>query len=292
MAETGEKPPEDKPLLEEMAHWTGVIGQIQQQLMEHGASAALKMADDANAAMAAAPKDPQAFFQAQTEWWREATALWRKMLPLTAEDAAKANKDRKLSGAQWQEPLFDVIRQTYVAVSEQLLGGVEAMAGVDPRQKEQLRFAAKSFVEAMSPANFALTNPQVIDKIVATRGANLVTGLERMLADSKAGQIRHVGEKAFEIGKTLAMTPGKVIHETPLYQLIHYAPVTESVQTTPLIIFPPWINRFYILDLTPQKSFVKWGDRAGLERLPRLMEVGRRVDGRHDDGRLHPPGRA
>ena len=264
MADSDEKPVEERTLLEEMAHWTGVIGQLQQQLMEHGSSAALKMGDDAVTAMKASPSDPQSILQAQTEWWREATALWRQMLPLTPEDAAKADKDRKLSGAEWQAPLFDAIRQSYVAISDQLLKGVEAVEGVDPKQKEQLRFATKSFVEAMSPANFALTNPQVIDRILETRGQNLVTGLERMLADTKSGQIRHVGEDAFEVGKTLATTPGKVVKETPLYQLIHYAPVTEQVQATPLLIFPPWINRFYILDLTPQKSFVKWATEQGL----------------------------
>jgi polyhydroxyalkanoate synthase len=246
-------------LLDEMAHWTGVIGQMQQLLMEHGASAALKMADDAAEILRRDPIDPGAVIDAQNAWWKDAVASWTQLLP-----AGQASGDRRFRGPQWEAPLFDLIRQSYTAVADQLLQGVEAVDGLDPRQKEQLRFAARNFVEAMSPANFAFTNPQVLDRIFETRGTNLVTGLERMLADIAKGQITHVGEGAFEVGKNVALTPGKVIKETPLYQLIHYAPTTPQVQATPLVIFPPWINRFYILDLSPEKSFVKWAVDQGL----------------------------
>jgi polyhydroxyalkanoate synthase len=255
---------EDGTLLDEMAHWTGIAGRMQQLLMEHGASAALKIADDTAEIMTKGQIDPKQIVEAQTAWWNEAMAQWQAMLPLTQSDAAKANGDRRFRGARWEEPLFDMIRQSYVAVADQLLKGVDAIDGIDPKQKEQLRFATESFVEAMSPTNFALTNPQVLDRIFETRGANLITGLERMMSDMTAGQIRHVGEKAFEVGKTIATTPGKVIKETPLYQLIHYAPTTPNVLATPLLIFPPWINRFYILDLSPEKSFVKWAVDQGL----------------------------
>jgi polyhydroxyalkanoate synthase len=110
----------------------------------------------------------------------------------------------------------------------------------------------------MSPSNFALTNPQVLKATIDSRGENLLTGLRHMLDDMKAGQMTHVAKGHFEVGRNLATTPGKVIHETPLYQLIQYTPTTDKVLDTPLIVFPPWINRFYILDLTPEKSFVRW----------------------------------
>jgi len=252
---------DNQNLLDEMAHWTGVVGRMQQMLMEHGASAALKIADDTAELMAQGSFDPAKLAEQQTAWWKDAMAQWQAMLPDTAQ---ATTRDRRFKGARWEEPIFDMIRQSYAAVSDQLLRGVEAIEGIDPKQKEQLRFATQSFVEAMSPANFALTNPDVLDRIFETRGQNLLTGLERMLADIGAGQIRHVGENAFEVGKNLATTPGKVIHETPLYQLIHYAPTTPKVQATPLVIFPPWINRFYILDLGPEKSFVKWATDQGL----------------------------
>ena len=250
-------------LLDEMAHWTGIAGRMQQLLMEHGASAALKLVDDAAATLAAAPPaDAAGLLTAQAAWWNEALSAWRTMLPPGAGEAAA--RDRRFADPAWQEPLFDLIRQSYVALSDQMLSGVEAIEGVDPRMKDQLRFVTRSFVEAMSPANFVATNPAVLERVVVTRGANLVTGLERMLEDLGRGQIRHVGEDAFEVGRTLATTPGKVIKETPLYQLIHYAPTTPTVDAVPLLIFPPWINRFYILDLTPEKSFVRWAVEQGM----------------------------
>ncbi len=251
---------DNENLLDEVAHWTGVIGRMQQLLMEHGASAALKIADDTAATLAKGQVDVGQLADAQTAWWKDAVSQWQAMLPV----GGKAAGDRRFKGALWEEPVFDMIRQTYLAVSEQLLRNIDAVEGIDPKQKEQLRFAARNFVDAMSPANFALTNPHVLERTFETRGANLLTGLERMLADLGAGQIRHVEADAFHVGRTLASTPGKVIKETPLYQLIHYAPTTSQVQATPLLIFPPWINRFYILDLGPEKSFVKWAVDQGL----------------------------
>ena len=126
------------------------------------------------------------------------------------------------------------------------------------RRGDRLRFATKGFVEAMSPANFVATNPEVMKRTVETKGENLLAGLKNMLADISRGQVTQSPEGAFELGRNLATTPGKVIYETKLFQLIQYAPATDEVLETPLVIFPPWINRFYILDLTPEKSFVKW----------------------------------
>jgi polyhydroxyalkanoate synthase len=220
------------------------------------------MADDAAEAVAKVPTmEPADLMAAHSAWWKEALSTWQSFMP--AGGAALA-QDRRFADARWQEPLFGMIRQSYATIAGQLLQGVEAIEGIDPRMNDQMRFATQSFVEAMSPANFALTNPAVLERIFETRGANLVTGLERMLEDLGRGQIRHVGDDAFEVGRNLAVTPGKVIKETPLYQLIHYAPTTPNVQATPLVIFPPWINRFYILDLTPQKSFVRWAVDQGL----------------------------
>ena len=249
-------------LLDEMAHWTGVIGRAQQLLMEHGATVALKLADDTAAGLAATPAAADALAAAPAALWNRTLAFWQQLLP--AAETPAAAKDRRFQAPQWQEPVFDLIRQSYQTMADRLLATAAETPGLDARQREQLRFATQSFVDAMSPANFALTNPQVIERIVDTRGQNLVTGLERMLKDAAEGKIRHVGEGAFEVGRNIATTPGKVIHETPLYQLIHYAPTTDKVQTTPLLIFPPWINRFYILDLSPQKSFVRWAVEQGL----------------------------
>jgi polyhydroxyalkanoate synthase len=116
----------------------------------------------------------------------------------------------------------------------------------------------------MSPSNFPATNPEVLARTIETRGENLLKGMQNMLADMAKGQLTHTPGDAFELGRNLATTPGKVVHRTPLYELIQYTPVTETVMKTPIVIFPPWINRFYILDLTPEKSFIRWATEQGL----------------------------
>jgi polyhydroxyalkanoate synthase subunit PhaC len=136
--------------------------------------------------------------------------------------------------------------------------------GVDEVEKEKIRFATRALVDAMSPSNFAFTNPEVMKRTLETGGENLLKGLEHMLRDMRQGQLTHVKEGAFEVGRNLATTPGKVIKRTPLYELIQYAPDTTEVFEVPVVIFPPWINRFYILDLTPEKSFIRWAVAQGL----------------------------
>ncbi|MEO7178314.1 MAG: class I poly(R)-hydroxyalkanoic acid synthase, partial [Allosphingosinicella sp.] len=161
-------------------------------------------------------------------------------------------------------PLFDMIRQSYLLVSERLLGSVDQVDGMDPKQREKLRFMTKNFVDAMAPSNFAATNPLVLERAMATKGESLLKGLEHMLGDISKGQLTHTDPEAFEVGRNIAVTPGKVVRRTPLYELIQYTPTTSEVRETPLIIFPPWINRFYILDLNPKKSFIRWAVEQGL----------------------------
>jgi polyhydroxyalkanoate synthase len=136
--------------------------------------------------------------------------------------------------------------------------------GIDPARREQLRFTTRTLVEALNPANIPLLNPIVLERIVETKGESLVRGMEHLTADLSRGQLNHVAEGAFVLGENLAATPGKVVHRTPLYELIQYTPTTAKVGATPLVIFPPWINRFYILDLTPKKSFIAWAVDQGL----------------------------
>ncbi|MEA3037799.1 MAG: poly[(R)-3-hydroxyalkanoate] polymerase subunit PhaC, partial [Sphingomonadales bacterium] len=147
---------------------------------------------------------------------------------------------------------------------ERLLGGVDAIEGLDEKQRERLRFMTRNFVDAMSPSNFVATNPLVLERAVETKGESLLNGLQHMLDDLTRGQLTHTDPEAFEVGRNIAMTPGKVVKRTPLYELIQYSPTTDAVLETPLIIFPPWINRFYILDLNPKKSFIRWAVEQGL----------------------------
>lgn len=257
------------PTLEDWQHWTLVMGRAQQMLMEFWAEqmrTGQPMPAFSPPAFGfgeqAPPSDPMAMMSAGAQAWAKGLETWGKMLggvtgAPTASD--KERKDRRFAAPEWSEnPIFDTIRQTYLRVSDQLLGTIDEIEGLDPAMREKLRFATRSFVDAMSPSNFALTNPQVLKRTIETRGENLLKGLANMLKDIAAGQLTQTKPGLFEVGRNLATTPGKVIRETPLYQLIQYTPTTEEVLKTPVIIFPPWINRFYILDLTPEKSFVGW----------------------------------
>ena len=260
------------PTLADLQHWTGMIGRAQQMMMEAMSEQALKaeaLAESGNPA-AGLPTifDLAGGAHLQADLWQQSTDLWQRFLQPGAEPhamAAAANKDRRFSADAWREsPFFDLIRQSYLLVSEHLLRTVEVFDGVDDERRDRLRFATRAFTEAMSPSNFAFTNPEVLARTFETRGANLLKGMEHMLADLKKGQLTHTDPNAFELGRNVAATPGKVVHETPLYQLIQYTPTTERVFATPLLIFPPWINRFYILDLNPQKSFIRWAVEQGL----------------------------
>jgi polyhydroxyalkanoate synthase len=262
------------PTLEDWQHWTLVMGRAQQMLMEAWADGLKTGAPPGSSAPAwgafppafgfgagdgtSAAANPTNLMTAGAEAWAKGLENWGRMIGLDPA-AKKEAKDRRFAAPEWQEsPVFDTIRQTYLALAERMLGSVEQMEGLDPDSRAKLNFAVRNFVDAMSPSNFALTNPQVLKRTMETRGENLLKGLANMLKDVAAGQMTQSKPGAFEVGRNLAVTPGKVIKETPLYQLIHYAPTTEKVLETPLVIFPPWINRFYILDLTPEKSFVKW----------------------------------
>jgi len=259
------------PTLEDWQHWTWVMGRAQQMLMEAWAES-LKTAQPWPTtpprwgafppAFFGAPDapatDPASLMSGGAEAWAKGLEAWGRMLGLDTGKAAE-RKDRRFSAPEWRDnPVFDQIRQTYLALSDKLLGTVDQIEGIDDETRAKLHFATKSFVDAMSPSNFALTNPQVLKKTIETRGENLLNGLANMLKDIAAGQLTQTRPGAFEVGRNLATTPGKVIKETPLYQLIQYTPTTDEVLETPVVIFPPWINRFYILDLTPEKSFVKW----------------------------------
>ena len=247
----------DAPSLADMQHWTWVMGRSQQMMLEAGLGAGMPVIPGFN--------DPATLARVG-DFWSDSLKLWQRFLDPTAAagEAAAPTKDRRFKSEAWQNPVFDWIRQSYLMIADQMLKQVDAIEGVDPKQREQFRFATQGFIDAMSPSNFAFTNPEVIQKTIETRGENLLKGLSNMLNDLSRGQLTHTDAEAFEVGRNLAMTPGKVIYRSPLFELIHYTPTTENVLATPLVIFPPWINRFYILDLTPEKSFIRWAVDQGL----------------------------
>src|SRR3954453_14667818 len=264
------------PTLEDWQHWTLVMGRAQQLMMEFWAD---QVAKGQQPSTAFGPGwSPQAFFPEQTvgaslmdpaemmsagaQAWAKGLETWGKVLggvaaPPVPEQVYR--KDRRFSAPEWREnPIFDAIRKTYLQISDQLLGRVEEVEGLDREARERLRFATQGFVEGVSRPNLAVTNPQVLKRTLETRGENLLKGLANMLKDIAAGQVTQTKPGVFEVGRNIATTPGKVVKQTPLYQLIQYTPTTDEVLKTPVVVFPPWINRFYILDLSPEKSFVKW----------------------------------
>jgi polyhydroxyalkanoate synthase subunit PhaC len=190
---------------------------------------------------------------------------WGEILkPIAEANRDKVDsRDKRFAGPEWEHPVFDLMRQGYAIMADAMMAAVDAVPG-DAAQKERMAFAMRTLVEAMSPANSPLTNPIAFNKALETNGASLASGFQHLMADMQRGQLTHTASDAFEVGRNIATTPGKVIHETPLYQLIHYAPTTPTVGKTPLVIFPPWINRFYILDLSPEKSFIRWAIDEGL----------------------------
>jgi polyhydroxyalkanoate synthase len=211
----------------------------------------------------------------QQKLMEEGAALWENVLaqygigPSATEakgpEVELPRKDRRFADPAWRDqPVFALIHQTYLLLAERVLEAVDAVDGLEEREREQLRFATKSVLDAMSPANFPLMNPVVLERTIETHGENLAKGMERLARDLEKGRLTHTDETQFRLGENIAATPGKVVHRTELFELIKYSPSTDEVLAVPLVIFPPWINRFYILDLNPKKSFVKWCAEQGV----------------------------
>jgi len=218
---------------------------------------------------------PLADAETQKQLWEEGLELWQSVLgqygigPRAQEAGARGpvlpRSDPRFADPKWREqPLFALIHQTYLMLAEQATKMAEKREGIEEAKKEKLLFVTRALVDALSPSNFPLTNPLALDRAVETGGESLVKGLEHLIADLRRGQLTHTDPTAFRLGENIAVTPGKVVYETSLFQLIQYTPVTEKVLAVPLVIFPPWINRFYILDLNPKKSFVRWAVSQGL----------------------------
>lgn len=210
----------------------------------------------------------------QQRLWSEGIDLWSRILdqysssegqPASGSEPALPRHDRRFADPAWREqPVFALIHQTYLLLAERIAEAVDEIGGLTAHERDELRFATKAALDAMSPANFPLMNPVVLERTIETGGENLATGMQRLAADLEKGQLTHTDTSQFVLGENVAATPGKVIHETELFQLIHYTPTTDRVMDVPLVIFPPWINRFYILDLNPKKSFVKWAVEQGI----------------------------
>jgi len=201
----------------------------------------------------------------QASYLERQRKLWNALAAgEAAEPAARpAAGDRRFAAKEWRDnPYYNYLKQSYLLAGEFLAQLVEG-AELDGQAKERLRFTVKQWVDAMSPANFAATNPEVLRHVQESRGDSLARGLANLLADAGKGRISQTDESAFEVGRNLAVTPGQVVHENELMQLIHYAPATAQVAKRPLVMVPPCINKFYILDLQPENSFVRYALEQG-----------------------------
>lgn len=211
---------------------------------------------------------PGDLVQAQFRLWQDYIRLWQnttqRMLGQEVEPIIAADKaDRRFKDPAWNEqPLFDFIKQSYLLSSRFLLEAAADKDGASDRAQQKIEFYTRQFVDALAPSNFVLTNPEVLRVTLETRGENLLRGLKNMLEDIERGKgqlkIKMTDPDAFELGRNIATTPGKVVYQNDLMQLIQYEPTTEKVHKRPLLIVPPWINKYYILDLQPKNSLIKF----------------------------------
>jgi polyhydroxyalkanoate synthase len=185
---------------------------------------------------------------------------WMKMLGgQSAPVAAPAKGDSRFKDADWSSNfLFDYVKQSYLITARHVQHAVASVEGMSPESEKKVAFFTRQYMDALSPTNFALTNPQVLRETLASGGQNLLKGLNNLLSDMEKGGISMTDDKAFKLGRNVATTPGKVVFQTELMQLIQFLPTTREVYKTPLVIMPPWINKYYILDLRPSNSFIKW----------------------------------
>lgn len=215
--------------------------------------------------------NPQQVADATLEYWAAQTALWQAatLKWLGAKDTKapelplKAEGGKRFAHPEWsQNALFEYLKDSYLLTSGWINQTVHTVGDMDPRERKKAEFYTRNFVEALNPANFFALNPEVLEATVKERGANLVRGMKMMLADLERGKgqliIRQTDMDAFEVGRNMAVSPGAVVFENEILQLIQYAPTTEKVHAKPVLFIPPWINKFYVLDLNEKKSMVKW----------------------------------
>ncbi len=217
--------------------------------------------------------DPVKMMQAQVNLWQDYMNLWqsttRRMMGEDTEPVIEPEQgDRRFKHEAWDEnQVFDFIKQSYLLSARWMQSTVSDVEGMDDKTSKKVDFYTRQFADAMAPSNFVMTNPEVLEATLESRGENLVNGLDNLLGDLERGKgklaISMTDAKAFELGRNIALTPGKVVYQNDLIQLIQYEPTTEQVHKRPLLVIPPWINKYYILDLREKNSYVKWAVAEG-----------------------------
>ena len=247
---------------------------VQEFLMNRPEVAHLGMGDPAQVSQAffdlgtKMAADPTSVFSAQIDFWMQGLNMWaqatRRLLGDESADSAPAPvNDKRFKNPEWSEnAVFSYIRDSYLLSARAILSSVKGVKGLDEDTARKVEFYTKQFVDAIAPSNFVATNPEVLAKTFETGGQNLLNGLQNLLDDLQRGKgklsVTMTDMDAFKLGENIATTPGKVVFQNEMMQLIQYAPSTEQARRTPLLIVPPWINKFYVLDLQPKNSFIRW----------------------------------
>jgi polyhydroxyalkanoate synthase len=192
-----------------------------------------------------------------TEAWTDAARRW--LGQTSAPEGKQAGGDKRFAAPEWQQnPAFRILRDLYLLASEALLQGAAATKGENELEEQRINFHLRQFVDAMSPSLMLFSNPAALRRVVETGGASIADGIRNLLDDLKQGRLSMVDATAFEPGRNLATTPGKVVHRNKLIELIQYSPKTDQVHATPILLVPPWINKFYVLDLQPKNSLIAY----------------------------------
>ena len=217
--------------------------------------------------------DPMKLAEASMRMWHGYFSLWQSTMRKAMGEQAPAvaepvKSDNRFRSDLWQSNLvFDYIKQSYLIAAQSIQESVASVEGLDAQTARKVKFFTRQYVDALAPSNFLMTNPQVLRETMASGGKNLVKGLNNLLNDIEKGngelRISMTDEKAFQLGKNVATTPGKVVYQNDLMQLIQYQPTTSEVYRRPLVIIPPWINKYYILDLREKNSFIRWAVGQG-----------------------------
>jgi len=213
-------------------------------------------------------KNPEKMIETSMNYWQDTMKLYQQtamqMMGIDSEPVIQEGKgDRRFRHQAWEEqPIFNAIKQSYLLGSKCFRDLASNTEGINEQTARKMAFFTEQYIDSLSPTNFALTNPEVIEKAVETKGENLLNGFQNMLADFKKGngtlKISMTDTDAFELGKNIASSPGKVVFRNRMFELLQYEPGTETVNSIPLLIVPPWINKYYVLDLQPENSFIKW----------------------------------
>ena len=223
-----------------------------------------------NLSMTSAQDPNTALLALQKEWHERHAALWQTMLQHSKETPAAPlvqaePGDKRFSHPAWAEsPVYDYLRQAYLLNAQYLKRMADTMPIPQQLSRNRVQFATRQFVDALAPSNFAATNPEFIQKALETNGESIKLGLQNLIGDMEKGRISMTDESVFEVGRNLAVTPGAVVFENELFQLLQYAPLTDTVAKRPLLVVPPCINKYYILDLQPENSFIRYAVAQGL----------------------------